>query len=493
MNIARGVTRLLATPAGGRLLGAGASLLYLDALRAPLVRTADGWLRARLDHPADTHPTWRQIVRQRWLIDRAILHTVDRLIGRRLLSPHVLRVIARLWGQTLLTPADDKPMVRSFRQRYGVNPPWFLVLSPGHACNLRCAGCYADSGATCDDGAPKLDWSTLDRLISEAQDLWGVPLIAFSGGEPLMYRSEGKDLLDLVEKHAHCLYLMFTNGTLIDRETAARLARLGNLTPALSVEGMREQTDARRGTGAFDRVLAAMAHLRDAGVPFGLSITVTRANCAHVLSDPFLDFFFREQGAFYAFLFQYMPIGRARDLDEMPTPDQHAAFWRRSWEVVAEKAVFLMDFWNHGPLVEGCIAAGRDRGYLHIDWNGHVMPCVFAPYAAANIREVYAHGGTLNEIWAAPFFQAIRAWQRRYGYGQESLTPEGNWLHPCPFRDHHALFREWVERFGARPENKAAAQALLDGALCEELMLRSEERRAVTQEIWEREYLRKAQ
>jgi MoaA/NifB/PqqE/SkfB family radical SAM enzyme len=271
---------------------------------------------------------------------------------------------------------------------------------------------------------------------------------------------------------------------------ATRLARLGNLTPALSVEGMRQYTDARRGAGAFDRVLAAMAHLRRAGVPFGLSITVTRANCQEVLSDPFLDFFFGEQGAFYAFLFQYTPIGRARDLEEMATSDQQAAFWRRSWEVVADKAIFLMDFWNHGPLVEGCIAAGRDRGYLHVDWNGQVMPCVFAPYAAANIREVYAQGGTLDDVWTAPFFQAIRDWQRAYGYGQEAPTPEGNWLHPCPFRDHSALFLDWVERYGARPENEAAARALRDGALCEELMARSEERRAVTQEIWEREYLR---
>jgi hypothetical protein len=182
MNMPRGVTRFLGTSAGGRLLGAGASLLYLDALRAPLVRAANGWLQRQLDRPPGSHPPWQQIARQRLLIERAILHTVDRLIGRRLLSPHLVRVIARLWGQTLLRPVGDQPAARSFRQRYGVNPPWFLVISPGHACNLQCAGCYADSGGAGDGGA-HLDWPTLDRLVSDAQAEWGgCPSLPFPVG-----------------------------------------------------------------------------------------------------------------------------------------------------------------------------------------------------------------------------------------------------------------------------------------------------------------------
>ena len=116
----------------------------------------------------------------------------------------------------------------------------------------------------------------------------------------------------------------------------------------------------------------------------------------------------------------------------MPSPEQRAQYWRRSWEVVAEKRLFLLDFWNHGPQVEGCIAAGRERGYLYIDWNGKVMPCVFAPYSAANINQMYASGGTLNDVWEAPFFEAVRQWQRDYGYGHEALSPAGNWMHPSP-------------------------------------------------------------
>jgi MoaA/NifB/PqqE/SkfB family radical SAM enzyme len=470
--------------AGGLLWHAAQWLVFRDAVRQPLLSVADQWLGSHPDPGSELHPSWRTITRQRRLIYRAILHTVDRVVGQRLLSAHVAHVITRLWGKALLS-WGKRLAVQRFRQQYGCDPPSFLVISPGHACNLRCPGCYADSGP----GQGKLRASTLDRLMTEAKQLWGVPLFVFSGGEPLLYRSEGRDILDLVEKHADSLFLMFTNGTMLSKEVVARLARLGNLTPALSVEGLRQRSEERRGAGVFDRVLAAMAELRQAGVPFGISATVTRDNCEHILSDELLDFFFHQQGAFYGFLFQYTPIGRDADFDWVPTPDQRIQFWRRSWQVVREKRLFLLDFWNHGPLVEGCISAGRERGYLYIDWNGMVMPCVFAPYAAANINQVYAQGGTLNDVWQAPFFEAVRQWQRDHGYGGRELSAQDNWLQPCPFRDHHRQFQQWIERYELKPEDQAARAAVASPEYGEAMIACALQHRQATQDIWEQEYL----
>jgi MoaA/NifB/PqqE/SkfB family radical SAM enzyme len=481
--------RLLTGRASGPLLDFGTSVLYKDMLRRLVVRLLDGYLMAQLQ-PNDQVPvSWRTIARQRHLLALAVLHTVDRVVQRRFLSPQVARVIADLWGRTLLLSREKHLAVQRFHEEYGCDPPWFITISPGHACNLRCPGCYANSGLKSAQAAAKLDWSILDRIMTEAKELWSVGLFVFSGGEPLLYRSEGKDLLDIVEKHSDSLFLMFTNGTLIDKETAARLARLGNLTPALSVEGLRGRTDERRGRGIFDRLLEAIAHLRGAGVPFGISATVTRSNCEEILSDEFLDFFFVEQGAFYGFLFQYLPIGQSLSMEAMLTHEQRLNSWRRTWEVIESKRVFLFDFWNHGPLVDGCLSGGREGGYIYIDWNGKVMPCVFAPYSVANIRDIYAQGGTLNDVWKAPFFEAIRRWQGDYGYGREELTAEGNWLSPCPVRDHYGLFREWIERYEPEPEDEAAEQALLDGQYYEEMAAYGVEYRELSQKIWEEEYL----
>lgn len=232
-----------------------------------------------------------------------------------------------------------------------------------------------------------------------------------------------------------------------------------------------------------------MSHLREAGVPFGISVTPTSSNCDEILSDEFLDLFFAEQGAFYGFLFQYLPIGQSLSLEPMLTHEQRVNSWRRAWEVIETKRLFLFDFWNHGPIVDGCLAAGREGGYVYIDWQGKIMPCVFAPYSAANIRDIYAQGGTLNDAWKTPFFEAIRHWQRDYGYGHQELSAEGNWLSPCPFRDHYGLFRQWIDRYHPEPEDETAQRALLDGQYYEEMVAYGVEYRERSQKVWEKEYL----
>lgn len=219
---------------------------------------------------------------------------------------------------------------------------------------------------------------------------------------------------------------------------ARRLARLRSLTPAFSVEGLRTRTDRRRGKGIFDRVVESMARMREAGVPYGISVTVTRDNIQEIISDESLNFFFHELGAYYAFYFQYLPIGRNADFENMPSPNERLFFRQRSWEVIVRQRFPIFDFWNHGSLVGGCIAAGRDSG-LYIDGSGDVTPCVFFPYVAGNVHETYAKGGTLKDIWKAPLLGEERSWQKAYSGAKGRPKPEGNWLAPCPFRDHPEL------------------------------------------------------
>ena len=424
----------------------------------------------------------------------AALHTVDRLVAQRTLSPAVARVLLRRWSRALylaFSPASSS-LVRQFRDEHGCGPPWFITISPGRACNLRCQGCYADSAPRGAAQNARMPWSMLDRVMKEAQNLWDTGLFVFSGGEPLLYRSQGRGVLDAAEKHSECLYLTFTNGTLIDEALSRRLAHLGNVTPAISVEGMRARTDERRGSGVFDRILMAMARLREAGVPFGISVTVTRDNIEEIVSDEFLDLFFREQGAFYGFLFHYMPIGREQcsGMGQVPTTRQRLQLWQRTWEVIEAKRIFLFDFWNSGPLVQGCLSAGRERGYLYVDSRGKVMPCVFTPYAAADLHRVYAEGGTLQDVWETPFLRTIRQWQREHGYGQDKPSAAGNWLRPCPIRDHYGLFRQWIEHYQPEPQDEAGREALTDEVYRSKMTSYGRELEVLSQSVWEDEYLK---
>src|SRR4030042_2542827 len=140
-----------------------------------------------------------------------------------------------------------------------------------------------------------------------------------------------------------------------------------------------------------------------------------------------------------------MRIGRSGDTGMMPTPEQRLWMWRRGWEVVEKKKLFLFDFWNYGTIVHGCVSAGRQKGYMHIDWDGNITPCVFAPYSVGNINKLYSQGGQLDDVWSSPFFQAIRGWQRERGFERGSLRDEDNWLMPCPIRDHHMQVKQWLD------------------------------------------------
>jgi hypothetical protein len=90
------------------------------------------------------------------------------------------------------------------------------------------------------------------------------------------------------------------------------------------------------------------------------------------------------------------------------------------------------------------------------------MPCVFAPYAGADINKVYAEGSDLGDVWRAPFFEGIRAWQRDHDPRRATSPAAGNWLASCPVRDHYPDFRECVDRCRPEPEDDAALALLTD-------------------------------
>jgi MoaA/NifB/PqqE/SkfB family radical SAM enzyme len=466
--------------------GVAASAVRRKVVRRLLLSYLDRRINRRLENVHYSNGRLPpRVAQDKAYIFRALAHSVDRALARGNVSEAVVRGMTRGIVNAFLGVEHNGAAERFRQEHNGRGSPNFLLISPGKLCNLRCKGCYASSGADTE----KLDWEIFDRIISEAKTLWGVGLIVISGGEPLAYRSHGKGVLDAAAKHQDVLFLMYTNGTLIDERMAAQMAEVGNITPAISVEGWEERTDERRGGGTFQKVLMAAANLRQAGVPFGISLTATCDNCEEILSDEFVDFFFEEQGAIYGWIFQYMPIGRGFTLDLLPTPEQRAWMWQRTWQLVRERGYFLPDFWNLGTCTDGCIAAGRQSGYLYFDWNGNVTPCVFVPYSPVNVNAAYREGKTLNDILNAPFFEAIREWQDGYGYAATRPEECSNWIMPCIIRDHHHDFRRILETTKAEPADRAAAQALLDPAYSEGLIRYDEAVARLLDPVWEKEYL----
>ncbi len=429
----------------------------------------------------------REVRIKRYQYLSAMLRCVNRNIDKGYVSKQVMKNIIDVLVQNNLICEDQSytQAIEKYQKKYGEMPPSFIVFSPTQKCNLRCIGCYASSGT---DTAATIPYPIVDRIISEVHDLFGGRFITISGGEPFIYKSEGKTLLDIYKKYDDMLFLVYTNGTLINEEVAQRLAESANVTPAISVEGFEKETDQRRGVGTFTKILKAFERLREAGVPFGISVTSTSKNIDVLLGDEFYDFYFKEQGASYMWQFQLMPIGRGKDeLDLMVNPESRLKLYRKWEELLSGKRYCLADFWNSGVLARGCIAYGRSGGYAYVDWHGNVTPCAFIPYYVDNIYELYKNGKTLADAMFSDFMKNGRKWQREYGL--DNWKKPKNWLMPCSIRDHYEIFRNSVLSKEAKPEDEKAKEALESDEYFEVLKNYDKELQGLTEKIWENEYL----
>lgn len=327
------------------------------------------------------------------------------------------------------------PRQNKLSEELSFSVPYTILIDPTSSCNLKCKGCWA--GAY--EKHHSLSFEEVDRIVDEAKDL-GMYFIVMSGGEPLMW----KHLPELCRKHYDVAFMIYTNGTLINKDTAQWMREVGNITPAISIEGGRETTDLRRGEGVYDKIMAGMDHLQENGVAFGFSITITSENADEAYSDEFVDLMI-DKGALYGWSFHYIPIGRSPDLSLMVTPEQRAALVDQVRHVRTTKPIQIADFWNDGELTGGCIAGGRR--YFHITANGDVEPCAFVHFKADTIN-----GKSLKEILANPLF---KAYQDRYPFSD-------NLLRPCPLIDRPEQLREIVSETSAQPSHEGADTILED-------------------------------
>jgi len=130
-------------------------------------------------------------------------------------------------------------------QQRGFRPPFIMILSPTWRCNLKCAGCYTLGYQR----HPGLSRDLVMRVLDECEEL-GIYFITVLGGEPFMY----PHLFEMVEAHPNIFWQIYTNGTLMDREKAQRLAEAGNAAVVCSIEGYEEETDKWRGEGVVRRL-----------------------------------------------------------------------------------------------------------------------------------------------------------------------------------------------------------------------------------------------
>ncbi|MDM7934062.1 MAG: radical SAM protein [Methanothrix sp.] len=295
-------------------------------------------------------------------------------------------------------------------------------------CNLACKHCYMDASG---DARDEISLEEGISLVDELADL-GIPILIFTGGEPLMSRNFYP--LAFHAREVGLRTVLSTNGTLITPAVARLLSEAGIRYVGVSLDSADPQRhDAFRGVaGAHSLALSGLRNARDAGLRTGLRITLTRDNWQDV--PALLNLALEEEIPRFC-LYHLVPTGRgAYVADRDVTSDQRRAVIQFLAEASVElnrgnieilttdspmDGAYLMELLRDDPRREqvgrllanagGCSAGSK---VANIDHRGDVHPCHFMPHlAVGNIRE-----RSFREIWIdspSPELEALREMKSR--------------------------------------------------------------------------------
>ncbi|WP_238881678.1 putative heme d1 biosynthesis radical SAM protein NirJ1 [Clostridium sp. YIM B02551] len=220
-------------------------------------------------------------------------------------------------------------------QRNGVSLGYgpVVVWNCTRTCNLKCVHCYASSDNKKYDG--ELSTEEGKRFIDEL-DEFRVPVILFSGGEPLLR----EDLFELVQ-YANKYKIrstISTNGTLIDKEIATKIKNSGVGYVGISLDGVGASHDEfRRTKGAFNLALNGIRNCKEVNQRVGLRFTINRHNfnqledIFHLIKDEDID-----RVCFYHLVYS----GRGSKMIDEDITHEEA---RIAMDLIMEKSLELKD------------------------------------------------------------------------------------------------------------------------------------------------------
>lgn len=262
------------------------------------------------------------------------------------------------------------------RLKKGEYFPAFLFISVTNACNLACQGCWVTQSNPPKEIAP----DTLDNMIRESK-AQGSYFFGILGGEPLLY--EG--LFDVFEKHPDCYFLLFTNGTMITDAVAKEMRRIGNISPLISVEGLEEVSDVRRGGDrVYEQSMMGLANCTKNRLVTGVCTSVCKSNIDDLATEKFVNDA-AALGAHYLWYYIYRPVG-PKPAPELALDANEVKRLRRFIVDIRLKApIMVVDAYWDGAGNALCPAAVGMAN--HISPDGYVEPCPPLQFARENIGD----------------------------------------------------------------------------------------------------------
>jgi MoaA/NifB/PqqE/SkfB family radical SAM enzyme len=286
-------------------------------------------------------------------------------------------------------------------------------------CNLQCRHCYQAGGT-----GEELPLSLVREVVAEITEMFAAweescgvalaPSFNITGGEPLL-RSDIFTIIDEIGRRGFAMFLL-TNGTLIDGDTAARLADGGIKGVQVSIEGTEGTHDAIREEGSFAAALAGVRHLLAAGLPVTLNITVSRLNVGEV---PAMIELAAAVGVPRLGFARLVPAGRGTAMaKEMLSRDEVRKLYERLMAisipgldiVTGDPLATQLRTADTGPGTNPCGGCAAGVSGITLMADGTIVPCRRLEIPLGNIR---TH--SLREVWATSEVLARLRDQSSYG------------------------------------------------------------------------------
>jgi radical SAM protein with 4Fe4S-binding SPASM domain len=194
----------------------------------------------------------------------------------------------------------------SEHQSVGKQRP-IVVWNCTRRCNLNCVHCYSSAGDK--DTADILSTEQAKSFIHDLAD-FGVPVILFSGGEPLLRQ----DIFELAQ-FAGELGLrtaLSTNGTLITESVTKKIKEAGFAEVGISLDGIGTKNDRFRGKkGAYEAALQGIKNSVSSSLRISLRLTITSSNYMEI---PAVFDLVEKEGIDRVCFYHLAYVGRASNL-----------------------------------------------------------------------------------------------------------------------------------------------------------------------------------
>ncbi|MBW1715918.1 MAG: 12,18-didecarboxysiroheme deacetylase [Deltaproteobacteria bacterium] len=331
-------------------------------------------------------------------------------------------------------------------QQFSSDKKPVVVWNITRACNLNCIHCYAKAVHRTNDG----ELST-EQGINLIDDLaaFGVPVLLFSGGEPLLR----PDLVELgryaVDKGMRAV--ISTNGTLINKRVAIKLKDVGISYVGISLDGLEMVNDRfRRMKGAFRLAFDGIKNCQNAALKVGLRFTINRLNVDQI---PGIFDFVEEMNIERLCFYHLVYSGRGSNLVDQDlshdetrqvvdliidrTMDMHTRGLKKEVLTVDNHAdgayLYLRMLREHNPRAPGVLELlkmnggnSSGEGIACISWDGQVYADQF--WRQHSFGNILAR--PFSEIWSDvsnPLMAQLKD-KKRYVTGRCALC---RWLEIC--------------------------------------------------------------